>query len=238
MTEKKKQEIQVFRTMRDNEFRCDGKFVTLPAEWVFVPSGDPGLTRRIKAATEYWCVVHYRKNRLESQGLCCSGAVAEAEKAKLEKERSDPAYLRKLENARRRRREEERLYAGAFEKEVLRFLNFAPVHAALAARFATLVAAHAVPVGSGTVARTERIPIERRAEAAVIAWMRHQTTAYDHLHIARIKGERRAVRRELASHSRELLSRYRAGLPITPDDPLFAALQKSTPPTEKTNAEA
>ncbi|WP_462288722.1 DUF2293 domain-containing protein [Nostocoides sp.] len=33
-----------------------------------------------------------------------------------------------------------------------------------------------------------------RAEAAVIAWMRHQTTAYDrHGHPARIKGERRRV---------------------------------------------
>jgi hypothetical protein len=44
-----------------------------------------------------------------------------------------------------------------------------------------VVTTHAAPVGSGTVARTERIPIERRAEAAVIAWMRHQTTAYDNL---------------------------------------------------------
>lgn len=54
---------------------------------------------------------------------------------------------------------------------------------------------HAVPVGSGTVARTQLIPLEQRAEAAVIAWMRHQTTAYDRMSIARIKGERREVRR-------------------------------------------
>ena len=33
-------------------------------------------------------------------------------------------------------------------------------------------------MGSGTVARTKRCPLSE-AEAAVIAWMRHQTTAYD-----------------------------------------------------------
>ncbi|MEZ6128720.1 MAG: DUF2293 domain-containing protein [Planctomycetaceae bacterium] len=48
---------------------------------------------------------------------------------------------------------------------------------------ATAITAHATPVGSGTVARTQRIPVEQRAESAVIAWMRHQTTAYDHMKI-------------------------------------------------------
>jgi hypothetical protein len=48
---------------------------------------------------------------------------------------------------------------------------------------------HATPVGSGTVARTKRIPVEQRAEAAVIAWMRHQTTGYDGMVIPRIKGK-------------------------------------------------
>ncbi|MEI6686791.1 MAG: DUF2293 domain-containing protein, partial [Planctomycetota bacterium] len=54
-----------------------------------------------------------------------------------------------------------------------------------------------------------RIPVERRAEAAVIAWMRHQTTAYDSMSIAKIKGERREVRRMLAQRSKSLLARYR-----------------------------
>ena len=36
-------------------------------------------------------------------------------------------------------------------------------------------------LGSGTVARTERIPIHEWAEAAVIAWMRHQTTGYEQM---------------------------------------------------------
>ena len=40
------------------------------------------------------------------------------------------------------------------------------------------------------------------AEAAVIAWMRHRTTAYDHTPIPRIKGKRREVRRMLAAQSK------------------------------------
>ncbi len=89
---------------------------------------------------------------------------------------------------------------------------------------AKLVSLHATPVGSGTVARTSTIPIEERASRAVIAWMRHQTTAYDQMPIARIKGERRRVRRMLAQRSVELLESYRKGEPIKIDCPLYAAL--------------
>src|SRR5689334_18590126 len=64
------------------------------------------------------------------------------------------------------------------------------------------------PVRSGTVAQTKRISIERRAQAAVIAWMRHQTTGYDGMVIPMIKGKRREVRRLLARRSHELLERY------------------------------
>jgi hypothetical protein len=62
---------------------------------------------------------------------------------------------------------------------------------------------HATPVGSGTVARTKRILVEKRAEAAVIAWIRQQTTGYDGMAIPRVKGKRREVRRMLARRSQE-----------------------------------
>src|SRR5262249_27770921 len=78
---------------------------------------------------------------------------------------------------------------------------------------ARLVAAHATPVGSGTVARTKRISVAERAEAALIAWMRHQTTAYDRLVIPRVKGKRREVRRELAQISRAVLDTHRRDVP-------------------------
>jgi hypothetical protein len=50
-------------------------------------------------------------------------------------------------------------------------------HADLARGLAEAVTEHEAPVGSGTVARTKRIPVERRAEAAVIAWLRHSSPA-------------------------------------------------------------
>ena len=94
----------------------------------------------------------------------------------------------------------------------------------IAEKLAKAVTQHATPVGSGTVARTERIPVEERAEAAVIAWMRHQTTAYDNMSIARIKGERREVRRMLAMRSKALLQSYREGNVADANCPLQRAL--------------
>ena len=70
----------------------------------------------------------------------------------------------------------------------------------------------------------KRIPVEQRAEAAVIAWLRHQTTGYDSMTIPRIKGKRREVRRMLAQRSKELLARYRQGQPMAERCPLQAAL--------------
>ena len=96
------------------------------------------------------------------------------------------------------------------------FLAFHAQHAAMAERLARAVTDHATPVGSGTVARTERIPVSSSAEAAVIAWMRHKTTAYDTMAIARVKGKRREVRRMLAARSKGLLEGYRAGRVMTP----------------------
>jgi hypothetical protein len=107
---------------------------------------------------------------------------------------------------------------------VVKFLAFHPTHADLADRLARPVTEHATPVGSGTVARTKRIPVERRAEAAVIAWMRHTTTAYDGMFIPRMRGKRREVRRQLASRSRELLDRYRRGEPASAGCPLEVAV--------------
>jgi hypothetical protein len=76
---------------------------------------------------------------------------------------------------------------------------------------AGVVADHVTPVGRGTVARTKRIPLEQRAEAAVIAWMRHPTTGYDSMPIPRVKGKRREARRKLAQRSKEFLARYLRG---------------------------
>ena len=146
-----------------------------------------------------------------SRGIWAPAARIAALQAELLVERQDPSYQRKLDAGRKRRAEEQVAYAEDFRTAVLRFLNFHSSQRDAAELMARLIADHAVPVGSGTVARTERIPLEQRAEAATIAWMRHQTTAYDNMAIPLVKGRRREVRRMLAQRSIQLLARYRQG---------------------------
>ena len=126
----------------------------------------------------------------------------------------------------RRVLEGERSTEGFTKKKVavVAFLGFHANHADLADRLARVVTDHATPVGSGTVARTKRIPVEQRAEAAVIAWLRHSTTGYDGMAIPRVKGKRREVRRMLARRSHELLERYRRGEATPEACPLKKAL--------------
>ena len=190
---------------------ANGTVFLVPQDWELVPPGDPALTRRIKAVGPA-LMVKYRVGRREmSGGIWTLSHVARSIREQLDQERATPAYAAKQASAARRRERVQAEYVDDFESSVRHFLKFAPQHAVLAAQLAEAVARHATPVGSGTVARTERIPIERRAEAAVIAWMRHQTTAYDHMTIKRVKGNRRAVRRQLAEGSRQILNRYRKG---------------------------
>ena len=221
----KTDDFQVWRTNRDRCFLHEGKEVRVPDSWVFVPSGDPALTRRLKVSTECWGVVQKRKNRIEARGLWAEKSVVEQVRENLEFERSNPVYLRRLEAARQARIAKQDAYVVEFRQAVVDFLDFAPCYEELAWDLADAVTDQAIPVGSGTVARTARIPLAARAEAAVIAWMRHQTTGYDRMYIARVKGERRAVRRTLAERSREILASYRRGEPAEPDCPLAAALK-------------
>ena len=221
------EEFTVWRTARPKELLYNGKVVPLPDNWALVKSGDAGLTRRLKnCGAPYWVLVHKRRNRIESLGIFMDKDTAEAVKAELDAERETPEYQKQLASSRRAREKKQKRYEQDFYQAVLDFLNFAPCYLEFAEKMAYLVTEHAVPVGSGTVARTSTIPVEQRAEAAVIAWMRHQTTAYDQMVIARVKGERRAVRRQLAATSREILKRYRNGEAVLPECPLFAALQE------------
>jgi hypothetical protein len=68
-------------------------------------------------------------------------------------------------------------------------------------------------------------PGRARAEAAVIAWMRHQTTGYEGMVIPRVKRKRREVRCMLAERSQELLQRYRRREPGDEYCPLERALE-------------
>ncbi len=202
----------------------DGRVLTAPDSWILVPPGDAALTRRIKAAGEHWVVQENRGRKVFSRGVWAAVTTVERIRAELEVERATEGFAKRKESDARRREQAQTEYVEDFFAAVVAFLAFHPIHSDLANRMARAVTDHATPVGSGTVARTKRIPVAQRAEAAVIAWMRHQTTGYDGMAIPRIKGKRREVRRLLASRSQNLLARYRQAEAIGDDCPLKRAL--------------
>ena len=203
---------------------ADGRVLTAPKSWILLDPGDAALTRRVKAAGPHWVVQEKKGRRLFSRGVWADATTIARIRTELEVERVTDAYAHRKESDVRRRDKAQAGYVEDFLGAIVAFLAFPPSHANLAGRLARAVTDHATPVGSGTVARTKRIPIERRAEAAVIAWMRHQTTAYDSMKIPRVKGQRREVRRLLAGRSKELLDRYRHEQSAAEECPLKKAL--------------
>lgn len=189
-----------------------------------LPPGDAALTRRVKAAGDHWVVQEKKGRKIFSRGIWAPADTIEQIRTDLQAERSTEQYARRQEAGARKREKVQAEYVEDFSTAVRQFLAFDARYADLAERLAQAVTEHATPIGSGTVARTKRIPVEKRAEAAVIAWLRHQTTGYDGMKIPRIKGKRREVRRMLAQRSKELLARYRRGEMIQPDCPLQKAL--------------
>jgi len=191
----------------------DGTLLTPPIGWELLPPGDAGLTRRVKEAGPTWTVTEMRGRKKFSQGVWAPAAHIASAREALTEERATESYAKRRTADVQRRERAQSEYVVDFTQEVLEFLAFSPTFQQRAEQLAAAVAAHATPVGSGTVARTKRIEIDERAEAAVIAWLRHQTTAYDHMSIARVKGMRRQVRQDLARVSRALLDRHRKDEP-------------------------
>ena len=203
---------------------ANGQVFNVPAGWILLPPGDATLTRRVKNAGDYWMVQERQGRRLMSRGVWAPADTIEKIRLELEAERATEGYAKRKVAGVKRREKAQVEYVEDFTAAVLTYLAFHPRHAALAQRLAQLVSEHATPVGSGTVARTKRIPVSQRAEAAVIAWLRHRTTAYDSMTIPPVKGHRRAVRRQLAQLSLELLSHYRHDTTPSPHCPLHLAL--------------
>jgi hypothetical protein len=203
----------------------DGTILTPPQGWIFLKAGDAALTRRVKASGDHWCVKFKKGRKLFSKGVWAPQSTIDRIKKDLEAERATPAFARRAESSARRRKKEQIEYVDEFFNAVLDYLAFDPKYSALAEQVARAITDHATPVGSRTVARTERIPVAERAEAAVLAWMRHKTTDYDTMKMPRVPFGRRKTRKKLAQRSKKLLHQYRQG--NAPEDhPLEAALQR------------
>jgi len=202
----------------------DDELLKIPEGWALLAPGDAALSRRIKKDGPTWTVKEPKGRKMFSKGIYAPAERIEFLRTQLIAEREDPSYQKKLDAGRARREKEQEAYKAEFWAAIIAYLDFHPDIEDLAEEMATHITEHAIPVGSGTVARTKRIPIEQRAEAATIAWMRHQTTAYDNMVIPREKGKRREVRRMLAKRSKQILDRYRQGDIDLMQCPLYKAL--------------
>lgn len=201
-----------------------GEVLMPPVGWDLLPPGDGALTKMVKAKGPTWLIQVKVGRRIMSRGIWASKNNIALATAELAAKRTAPGYDLRRERQQAAKEKKHQAYVLAFHQEVLRFLDFHPRFAIAAEKLAAKVTALATPVGSGTVARTERIPLPDRARAAVIAWLRHQVTDYDRMTIARVKGRRREVRRELAEKSVELLMPYRHGQDLPENCPLFRVI--------------
>lgn len=188
-----------------------GELISPPTDWIFLPAGDAGITRKVTSKGVYWRVEVKKGRRTISLGIWAPESNVSQAQLEVKATRSTTEYQNKKIYTAERREKKQAAYDAEFCRAVEKYLDFHSNFNELEKRLAKAVTTHAIPIGSGTVARTQLIPIEERAAHAVIAWMRHQTTAYDEMKIARIKGERRAVRRSLAQQSVALLTKYREG---------------------------
>ncbi len=207
---------------------AEGNIISPPEGWTLLAPGDAGLTRRVKKHGRFWLLQEKKGRRTFSQGIFAPAAVIELEKSKLDEERNSDHYKKRLVAQQNRRSRQQEEYVEEFKGAVLSFLNFDVKFRDVAEKLAEAVTNHATPVGSGTVGRTSCIPVNRRASSAVVAWLRHQTTPYDRMSIARVKGQRRIVRKMFAEKSLDLLAGYRRGEEPVQGCPLLKALKLSS----------
>ena len=211
---------------KDTFIGQQGEILEIPPGWSFLKAGDAGITRKVTTKGRYWRVEVKKGRRTISLGIWAPDIIIREAHQAVHKIRQTEVYKKKQTYSAERREKKQEEYNTEFCSAIESFLNFHETHKELEKKLAKIITAHAIPVGSGTVARTQMIPIEERAKLAVIAWMRHQTTGYDNLKIARVKGERRAVRRSLAQQSINLLANYREGHAASVNCPLQKALSK------------
>lgn len=199
-------------TKSDNRLKDKtGKVYSVPAGWQKLPSGDASITRKLKSLGPSWTVQEKKGRKSFSHGVWAAKEHIEAAKSLVEAQRADPKHQKKLAQAKVRREEKEVVFSTDFQQEIIKFLNFDKKYQALVEQLAILVKEHAVPVGSGTVARSSSVTLDDKAALAVMAWMRHQTSAYDSTSVPRIKGARRELRRKIARQSERILAKYRSG---------------------------
>ena len=188
-----------------------GQVFSVPTGWENLPAGDASVTRKVKSLGPTWTVQEKKGRKAFSHGVWAAKEQIEKAITLVESQRADPKHQKKLAQVKVRREEKETVFGEDFQQAIIQFLNFDQKYHLLVEQLSTMVKEHAVPVGSGTVARSASVTLEDKAALAVMAWMRHQTSAYDSTSVARVKGARRELRRLIARQSERILAKYRSG---------------------------
>ncbi len=136
----------------------DGDLLEIPNAWALLPPGDAALSRRIKKDGPSWTVKEPKGRKLFSKGIWAPADRIEFLREQLVSEREDPSYQKKLDASRARSQREQEAYKIEFLNAVNQYLAFHPDVEDLGMDMATRITEHAIPVGSGTVARTKMIP--------------------------------------------------------------------------------
>jgi len=114
----------------------------------------------VKAAGDHFAVAETKGRKVLSRGIWTAAATVERIRAELEAECSSEGFAKKKETDARRREKAQAVYIEDFHSAVVAFLAFHSAHADFTDRLANTVTDHATPVGSGTVGRTKRNPVE------------------------------------------------------------------------------
>src|SRR5436309_15557158 len=100
---------------------ADGSVHTPPAGWVLLPPGDAALTRRVKAAGDYWVVQEKKGRKVFSRGLWASAVTIARIRAELTAERSTEGHAKRREADARRREKAHAEYVEDFFGAVVVF---------------------------------------------------------------------------------------------------------------------
>ena len=176
---------------RDGWWNPDHGVVELPDGWEFLPRGDAFITRRVKAAGHFWLAWAPRtRSRPHRRALGLIAPTATIIDARRAAETTAGRRASQRSSGAKYRERKEAGYRDQLAAAIVDYLDFAPDHAELADSIAQRGATRASEVGSGRVGRTQLLSLERRAELAARADIRHIHTNYeDHLTEIDLQGD-------------------------------------------------
>jgi hypothetical protein len=173
-------QLDVYDSRENGVWHPEHGILSEPEGWEFLPSGDPFVTRRVKAAGVYWSLWMPRdRNRPHRRLLGILAPAATIAHARIEAVKTTEERTSRRAQGAAYRARKEAAYREELGQAIVAFLAFAPEHARLARSIATDAAHRAGGVGSGRVGRTRGLTLEERAALAARALIRHTYTEYE-----------------------------------------------------------